>query len=180
MKRDADQIAHFVEGLPRQCSLIGAREVWPKYLFRIDDVRNAAAILNRGAVLSRNRAAQLGVLKHDAAAPDVIGNSPDWIKEYVRFYFRPRTPTEYRSEGIRPIGEITMGAHRPVPVVLVFESLSILTATGTVFGVDPLRWTVCRLSVLISSCSCLLHLTTKGSLPPQAAEAPGSHDLRLS
>jgi hypothetical protein len=44
-------------------------------------------------------------------------------------------------------------------------------------GAAPLQWTVCRLSLLISSCSSPPDLTTKGSLPPQAAEAPGSHGL---
>ena len=42
-------------------------------------------------------------------------------------------------------------------------------------GAAPLRWTGCRLSLLISSCSSPPDLTTKGSLPPQAAEAPGLH-----
>ena len=73
------------------------------------------------------------MLGHDAAAPSVIENSPDWLKKYVRLYFRPRTPTEFRSEGIRPEHQLTMGAHRPVPIVLVFQSLPILTAIGTEF-----------------------------------------------
>jgi hypothetical protein len=63
----------------------------------------------------------------------VIGNSPQWIKDYVRLYFRPRTPTEYHSEGFRPQGALSMGAHRPMPIVLAFDSVPILISDGTRF-----------------------------------------------
>lgn len=134
MKADADEIRRVIERLAGEPWLKGTpREPWPKYLFRIDDVRAAASILNSGALCSRNRADATGILQHDAAAPAVIGKSPEWIKDYVRFYFRPRTPTEYRSEGIRPVGNIEMDAHRAVPIVFVFDSIPILTSDGTKF-----------------------------------------------
>jgi ssDNA thymidine ADP-ribosyltransferase, DarT len=134
VKPDAAAIRAFIEDLPNQPWIRGtSRASWPKYLFRIDDVRASASIINGGTIYSRNRAIQLDLLAHDAAAPAVMENSPEWIKGYVRLYFRPRTPTEYRSEGFRPPAALQMGAHRPMPVVLIFDSAPILTADGTRF-----------------------------------------------
>lgn len=134
MKVDAEAIKQFVEALPVKAGLAGTtRATWPLYLFRIDDVRAVASVLEKGAIYSRNRAIELKLLDHDAASPAVIDQSPDWIKQCVRLYFRPRTPTEYRSEGFRPAAALPMGAHRPMPVVLVFDSIPILTADNSLF-----------------------------------------------
>jgi hypothetical protein len=134
MKADAADIQALIGEL---CELPGIKGTtkgnWPRSLYRVDDVRAAAGILNNGILYSRTRAQQLGMLAHDSAAPSVIGNSAPWIKDYVRLYFRPKTPTEYRSEGFRPKAQIEMGAHRPMPVVLVFEAYPILAADGTRF-----------------------------------------------
>ena len=133
MKRDAAQIQAFIHDLAKRPWLaVSNRAHWPKYVFRVDDVRAAAAILESGWIFSRNHAAAQGVIHHDSADAGVIGNSPDWIKDYVRLYFRPKTPTEYKSEGFRPVDD-QQGAHRPMPVVLVFDSVATLTQTGTLF-----------------------------------------------
>jgi hypothetical protein len=70
----------------------------------------------------------------DNASPEVIVGTDNCIKDYVRFYFRPRTPTQYRNEGIRPISERKLGAHCPVPVFFIFKSVAILTRKGTLFS----------------------------------------------
>jgi len=132
-KSDADGIAAFMRGLPTALSLRGYQTSWPLHLFRVDDVRSAASILETGALYPRTRAEQLGLLTHDSASPGVIGHTPEWCKECVRLYFRPRTPTEYRSEGFRPTAQIEMNAHRPMPIVFVFEAIPILTDSGTSF-----------------------------------------------
>lgn len=132
-KPDATEIANFMRKLARAPWLGSVRASWPLHLFRIDDVRAAATILNDGVIHSRVRAQQLGVLDHDSAAPAIIEHSPDWCKICVRLYFRPKTPTEYRSEGFRPRAELQIGAHRPMPVVMVFDSIPVLTAAGTQF-----------------------------------------------
>lgn len=134
MKPDAAAIEAHVKELTRKPGFAGTnRRNWPLYLFRVDNVTAAASILQQGVLYSRNKALELDLLDHDSASPEVIGNSPEWIKEYVRLYFRPRTPTEYRSEGFRPQSQLEIGAHRPMPIVLIFSSIPILTATGTVF-----------------------------------------------
>lgn len=132
-KVDAARIESFVRGLSAALSLQGPRASWPLHLFRVDDVQAAASILNRGALYARTRAAQMGLLTHDSASPRVIDHTPDWCKECVRLYFRPRTPTEYRSEGFRPKTQIVMGAHRPMPIALVFDSVAIMIKQGTQF-----------------------------------------------
>jgi hypothetical protein len=82
-----------MEGLKRETWLGSARAWWPECLFRTDHVEGAAAILNSGKLLSRSRAADLRVMAHDSASPDVISNTSDAWKRFVRLYFRPRSPT---------------------------------------------------------------------------------------
>jgi hypothetical protein len=132
-KADAERIAAFMRGLGAALSLGVPRLSWPLHLFRVDDVRAAASVLNGGMLYPRRRAELLRLLAHDSASPGVIEHTPDWCKECVRLYFRPRTPTEYRSEGFRPRRSIVMGAHRPMPIVLIFDSVPIITARGTIF-----------------------------------------------
>jgi len=132
LKRDADEIRAFLERLSRE-SWLGTRSQLPLHLFRIDDVNAAVSILESGALYSRNRAEELGLLGHDSASPGVIEQSPHWSKECVRLYFRPKTPAEYRSEGFRPVMSIEMGAHRPMPIVFVFKSIPIMVTEGTSF-----------------------------------------------
>lgn len=133
MKRDAAAIEQHMRTLAQQPWLGAGRAGWPLHLFRIDDVLAAAEILNGGTIHSRRQAERLGVLGHDSASATVIENSPEWCKECVRLYFRPKTPTEHESEGFRPVTRLHWGAHRPMPVVFVFDAISILTADSTVF-----------------------------------------------
>lgn len=134
MKPDAAAIRAFFESLPLQPWIAGtSRARWPLHLFRIDDVRASASILNSGVLYSRNRASTLRVLGHDAASREVMENSLDWIKDYVRLYFRPRTPTEFRSEGFRPTLAQQLHSHRPMPIVMVYDAVPIATAIGTLF-----------------------------------------------
>lgn len=52
----------------------------------------------------------------------------------MRLYFRPRTPTQYAGEGVRAKNELKMEAHWPVPIVLLFDALPILTDSETKFS----------------------------------------------
>ena len=133
MKADAAEIEGHMRTLARQPWLGAGRAAWPLHLFRIDDARAAADILNCGAIYSRRRAERGGVLNHDSASASVIEHSPEWCKQCVRLYFRPKTPTEHESEGFRPPTQLPWGAHRPMPVVFVFDAIPILTADSTVF-----------------------------------------------
>lgn len=70
----------------------------------------------------------------DCASPEIIARTADKWKHYVRLYFRPRTPTQYDSEGFRPRDRYVLGAHCPVPVVMLFDASEILTRADTEFS----------------------------------------------
>jgi len=105
---------------------------WPNYLFHFTDISNAVKILTKEKFLSRSTLEKQGNFK-DIASSEVINNTREKWKEYVRLYFRPKTPTQYRNEGIRPAGKIELGAHCPVPIYFLFDSISILTKEDIYF-----------------------------------------------
>jgi hypothetical protein len=105
---------------------------WPKYVYHFTDVQNAARILTDGTLYCRMEAERLGRMVIDNASPDVIVQTKPEHTRFVRFYFRPRTPTQYRNEGIRPIADRQLGgAHCPVPVYFCFDALDLLARDTT-------------------------------------------------
>ena len=132
-KSDADDIAAFMRDLPKRLGLDRQRRWWPQWLYRSDHVENAAQILNSGRVLSRARAERSRVIVHDSASHEHVGQLTGQQRDCVRLYFRPRTPTQYANEGIRPTRKIKYdGAHMPVPVYLLF-SVKLLECVGIEF-----------------------------------------------
>ena len=121
----------------------GPKSRWSHHLFHHASLGNAVSILECGSIYSRNRLAELDIVHQESAALDVIERTEPWVQDHVRFYFRPRTPTQYRMEGIRPRGQRWRNAHCPVPIFFVFDIDDILTREGTMFsegslaGFDP-------------------------------------------
>ncbi len=107
------------------------RTNWPNRLFRHEPIENAAKIIQSGEMLSRKSSAGLRVVD---IAPDEIVNSRVAAHDYVRLYFRPKTPTQYRIEGIAKPEEIYLDRHAPVLVIFVFDSSTILTRQGVQFS----------------------------------------------
>jgi len=106
----------------------------PKYAYHFTDVRNAAAILDRGEILSRVEAEQLGVMVTDNASPEMIQRTRQEHLRYARLYFRPMTPTQFRNEGIRPADGRQLNAHCPVPVFFCFDLVEVLARDDTEFS----------------------------------------------
>lgn len=131
-KPDAEEIESFVEGLAESLSLDPLRAWWPDYLFHTTELRNAVAILDSGELLSREDAGD--DMAWDNANAEIIGHTPDWVKQMVRFYFRPRTPTTYSIEGFRTSPHRDPHAYCPLPVMFILPALPILTAEGTQFA----------------------------------------------
>ena len=103
-------------------------------MFHCTDISNAVSILCQGELLSRGLAETSGQLQRDIASSEVIAQTdPQWT-DYVRLYFRPRTPTQYRNEGFRPVGQRALASHCPVPIYLIFDSLSILSRADCRFS----------------------------------------------
>ena len=131
-KADADEILDHMQQLPSSLGLDRNRRFWPSWLFRSDHVENAADILNSGRLRSRAGAEARDLIRVDSASPHIVGQLPARHRNLVRLYFRPRTPTQYANEGIRPQGMIEYGAHMPVPVYLLFD-VSLLGEEGVLF-----------------------------------------------
>lgn len=115
------------------------RKSWVKYCYHYSDVQNIASILNSGTMYSRNRSNQLNLMENDNASIEVIDQTDDWIKDYIRFYFRPKTPTQFNNEGFR--SKLTMSkfhAHCPMPIFLLFNLNSILNLNNCYFSENSL------------------------------------------
>jgi hypothetical protein len=110
---------------------------WRKYIFHFSDINNIANILNSGYMYSRNHSKLQ--MKNDNASREVINGTTDMYKDYVRFYFRPLTPTQFNNEGIKSKSQITgFGAHCPVPVFLSFNANSLLSRDDSYFSYESL------------------------------------------
>lgn len=110
----------------RQRQAYAHRVRWPSRLFHHTPIENAALILSSGVL--RSRADPDNHKKRDVAGTGVIGSRAD-AHDVVRFYFRPRTPTQFHIEGVRKPGECSYGdeAHAAVLVMLIFRARAILS-----------------------------------------------------
>ena len=132
-KTELYKLRSHITGLKTASWMDSGRSWWPDYLFHCTDILNVANILRSGELLSRTQARCSNNLLTDIAAPGVIdATSLSW-QDYVRLYFRPKTPTQYRNEGFRPIEKIEMGAHCPVPVYVLFDSMAVLSRRDSRF-----------------------------------------------
>lgn len=133
-KPDLKEIKAHLDNLKSQSWLGQPQAWWPNYLFRFDDIEKAANILNSGKLYSRNKAFSKGLMSSDSASPDVIAITSDCWKDYARLYFRPRTPTQFDGEGFRPKDCWVLGAHFPVPIVMLFDAFEILSRSDSRFS----------------------------------------------
>jgi len=121
----------------------GERSWWPRFLFHYTDVQNAAAVLEEGTLHSRDEAERRRLLHVSSGDPNILRETDRSIKECVRLYFRPKTPTQYHAEGIMSSDQIQQAkypdAHCPVPVFLLFDAVSILTRGDSRFYPGSLR-----------------------------------------
>ena len=107
---------------------------WPSRLFHHSVIENAASILSQGQLLSRIDSG--GHRKVDVAGTAVIQNR-DRAHQFARLYFGPRTPTQYRVEGIRKPEAYWNGdrsAHAPTLAMFVFDARKILIQKGVRFS----------------------------------------------
>jgi hypothetical protein len=114
---------------------LGNHKWWPKYVYHFTDVNNAANILKDGILYSRVEAANRGRMIVDNASPIVMAQTRQQHRLFVRLYFRPRTPTQFCNEGIRPVAQRVLGgAHCPIPVYFCFDALSILSLDNSEYS----------------------------------------------
>ncbi len=88
-------------------------------------------ILQDGVIYSRAQAEARGKLAVSSGSPAVLAGTDKAVKEFVRLYFRPQTPTQYHAEGVHSSHSLAKSrypkAHCPVPIFFLFDSPSILS-----------------------------------------------------
>lgn len=134
MKSDSKEIIEFLDNLANQSWLGSVRARWVKYVFHYTDIRNAVKILKGGKLLCRSELERTGAMAVDNASRMIISSTEEDVKNYVRLYFRPKTPTQYNNEGIRPIAEQSLESHCPVPIFFLFDAKVILTMSDCQFA----------------------------------------------
>lgn len=134
IKRKADyqgfveHIQYLREHRPANC-----KPWWPQFVFHYTDLQNAVSILGHRCIYSRQAADEAGLMNNENASTRVIENTSQYIKRHARFYFRPRTPTQYRNEGFRAEQDLKQDSHCPVPVFFLLDAVDVLTRSDTVF-----------------------------------------------
>lgn len=133
-KPDAGKILAHIECIKKQSWLTESQRWWPDHLFHFTDILNAVKILNDGVMFSRLQLEKNKELITDIASKKVIESTDLKWKNYVRLYFRPRTPTQYNNEGFRPKDQRKLESHCPVPIFFIFDSKTILINKTTSFS----------------------------------------------
>lgn len=122
-KRNASAFRREITKL-RNEEWLGSRYWWTYFLFYFTDIRNVAKMLEDETILS------------PVEAGEDFNNR--WDK-FVRLYFRPRTPSLFRSEGFRPVNR-TNDEYCPIPVYLLFDFEAVICHPESRFSDgDPVR-----------------------------------------
>lgn len=138
-KTSASRIREFLKAQQAESWLRrGERSWWPRFVFHYTHIVNAVSIFDLGWLRSRTRAEELGVLKVSSGSPNELAQTEAWIKDCARFYFRPRTPTQFYHEGIKSKNTLSRSkypsAHCPVPIFFLFDAAEILTRADCSFS----------------------------------------------
>ena len=139
MKHDADRISAVLDNLSKMDWVNRSERLWwPRLLFHYTDIQNAVGILSSGYLYSRQYLEDERLLAVSSGSDEVLAGTHSDIKNYVRLYFRPKTPTQYHAEGIKSARNLSRSsfpdAHCPVPVFLLFDSAEILCREDSLFS----------------------------------------------
>jgi hypothetical protein len=134
MKPDASEIKAVVDELAGQKWLGRLRSRWVDFSFHFSEITNAVEILNSGKVRCRTDLERDGALPVDIACADIISQTHQEIRDSVRLYFRPLTPTQFNMEGFRPKYVLSRNSHCRVPIFFLFDSREILCREDSRFS----------------------------------------------
>jgi len=114
------------------------RRWWPQFAFHYTDIRNAVSILQQGRLLSRLQVERDGKIAVSSGSVEVLAGT-DWgIKDCVRLYFRPKTPTQFYAEGVHSQKTLAVSkfpdAHCPAPVFFLFDLPDVLALPESRFS----------------------------------------------
>ena len=121
-----------IEQNMKKCSV----KWWPNYAYHFTDVNNAVNIIKQGFLYSRTIAKEKRLMINDNASRKVIEMTSGEISDFVRFYFRPLTPTQYNNEGFKHSAiryDKDPFANVPVPIFFFFWLEPLLKNPNTLF-----------------------------------------------
>ena len=110
---------------------------WAECAFHYTDITNAVNIIKTGCLFSRLKAIDYNLMNNDNASQQVIDMTYSDAASYVRFYYRPLTPTQYHNEGYKHPNLRychDANANVPVPVFFIFDLEKILNMAETRFS----------------------------------------------
>lgn len=128
-KPDAEDIRLHLETIQNQFVANQHKKQWSKFCFHFTPIESAASILNSRLLRSRKNCHSNNIPLIDIASREILAQTSVDILNYVRFYFRPKTPMQFSIEGFRTPNQIRYDKQCGVPVVLMFDS-EILTHEG--------------------------------------------------
>lgn len=114
-----------LEGLSRQHS------VWKGYIYHFTHVENAVSIIQNEKLKGRNYCTDF----KDSAGSTLIGRTVNDVKNFARFYFRPKTPTQWHNEALGKRRN-NIYALCPVPIFFRFDLNSALQTHGSLCAVS--------------------------------------------
>lgn len=110
--------------------------LWPQYAFHMAGLENALNILKESYIFSRNKAVEYKMMKSDNASSDVLKHTDKQVKDYARFYFRPKNPTYYHMEGYhqKEFRYNNDSVNLTIPILFMFDLETLLENPRTVFN----------------------------------------------
>ena len=96
---------------------------WATHAFHFTALDNAISILKSGVLYGRIKANQNALMHNENASRAVISTTDFEVLSYVRFYFRPLTPTQYYNEGFKhsQLRLDSQGSNISIPIFFVFK-----------------------------------------------------------
>ncbi|KYC43043.1 hypothetical protein WA1_13150 [Scytonema hofmannii PCC 7110] len=114
-----------LDGLNRQSSS------WKGYIYHFTHIENAVSILQGERLLARNKCNNF----RDSAGASLIAHTSKDVKDFARFYFRPKTPTQWHNESLgKRKGKIY--ALCPVPIFFCVNLERVLETHGSKCGIS--------------------------------------------
>lgn len=113
------------------------KKAWLRYCYHFSHVENIISILKDGELLARSEAVRLDKMVSDNASEQIIELTNSKYKDFVRLYFRPKSPTQYHNEGFKTEQQLRIScldAQCPVPVFLFFDLEKVLNHPESQFS----------------------------------------------
>ncbi|UJR16344.1 hypothetical protein I4U23_003250 [Adineta vaga] len=110
---------------------------WTGYVYHYTHLENAISIVCERSIKSRYQLTQLGNFK-DSSSYDFMSHVHDEVNRYVRFYFRPRTLTQYHNENLGSGKCKKRNEYTPICPVPIFVRIDL----QAILNIPNIQWKV--------------------------------------